>query len=312
MRYSLFLFILALLFRPSICAQKSNPYRPFIEDGKIWISVQDVPNHPFWGSFFRIDYFDGDTIVGGQMCKRWKQKYIRKNGSYIDTTPDRVNEFVFTVAAYEENRKVWFFFDGEDKPRLWFDFGADIGDVFTTTVPYAIFPRAFGLEILQQDDFTRMFQDSVKILGREELFVGGQMQNIISFQTIRVEGIESNKYLMEGIGSTYSCDWTMPYPYGNSAWPYPNARLCLCVINNHTLYTDLEMIDRYPVVTSLYSSASLSTLLPNHREASYLKQPVNQSWFDLSGRRVGNSTSDIIHAGRKGVYIKDGRKVIVK
>ena len=308
MKTKLLFLLLSLVTTSSIKGQNVfTDYHPFIEEGKVWVTVQDIPNQPYWGSYFRIDYFDGDTIVGNKPCKRWVQKYIRKNGAFMDTTPDRVNEFVFTVIAYEEDRQVWFFFDGEDKPRLWFDFGAEVGDVFSTTVPYAVFPKAFGLKVLQQEEFTYMFHDSVKILGREEQFIGGRMQNVISFHTTRMEGDEFNKFLMEGIGSTYSCDWTMLYPYGNSAWPYPNARLCLCTINDQTLYVDQEMIDLYPVITSLYTTTSLSALRPNQRDSTNLKKFDNQSWYDLSGRRLNTS-----HPNRGGLYIIDGKKVVVK
>ena len=305
MKHSFLFFTVALMISSIMTVQAA--YRPFIEEGKVWVTLQDIPNQPYWGSYFRIDYFDGDTIVGGKSCKRWVQKYIRKNGQFMDSTPDHVDEILFVVAAYEEDRQVWFFFDGEDKPHLWFNFGAEVGDVFSTTVPYAVFPEAFGLEVLQREEFTIMFQDSVKILGREEQLIGGHIQNIIRFHTTRMEGSDKTKVLMEGVGSSYSCDWTMPYPYGNSAWPYPNARLCYCTIGDDILYADQEMIELYPFITSFHSNLITSSFPLSSDNDRFVK---NHHCFDLSGRRVSASPASSMLP--RGVYIRDGKKMVVR
>ena len=289
-------FILICLLLHSILIHAIEKYRPFIEEGKVWVSRQGLPTMPYWGEYIRYDYFEGDTVVGGHLCKRWIQEYVsRDGGEFISPDGDRVYRFM--VLAYEEEGKVFFFFSGETQPHLWFDFGAADGDTLFVSVPYAPLWESVGhsddfYEIEKGSGYKIYFQNTIIIQKREEQLLGGRAQHVVTFRTTDFSLKESEKQIMEGIGSSYSPDWVMSYPYGNRLWPYPNAALALCYKDNEILYYDQEILDTYQIAlpTSIHSP-----------------QMINGKWsngkcFDLTGRCLAAPPA-------KGVYIMDGKKV---
>ena len=282
--------------RDSHLVERQSDYRPFIEEGKVWVSHQGLPTMPYWGEYIRYDYFEGDTVVGGHPCKKWIQEYVSiKGGEFLSPEGDRVYRFV--VSAYEEDRKVFFFFSGETQPRLWFDFGAAEGDTLFVSVPYAPFWESFG----KDDDFGTSylihFQNNMIIKERKEIIMGGRTQHVITFTTTDWSLQDSEKQIMEGIGSTYSPDWVMSYPYGPVAWPYPNAQLACCYVGDEILYYDQDIVDAYRI--SLPAS-----IRPVRKENP--RQPAGKC-FDLSGRRL--TVPSVLP---KGVYIEDGKKRVRK
>ena len=292
------LFFPFFLIIHTLVLNASDDYRPFIEEGKVWVSHQGLPTMPYWGEYIRYDYFEGDTVVGGNPCKKWIQEYVSINGGeFLSPEGDRVYRFV--VSAYEENRKVFFFFSGETQPHLWFDFGATEGDTLFVSVPYAPFWESFG----HNDDFYQIgngsgyrihFQNNIVIERWEEMRMGGHMQHVVTFTTTEWSLQDSEKQIMEGVGSTYSPDWVMSYPYGPFAWPYPNAQLACCYVGDEILYYDQEIVDAYRI--------SLPTSIRTIKKENPNK-PVNR--YDLSGRRLTAPPT-------KGVYIEDGKKRVRK
>jgi len=290
-----------------VYAQEANDYRPFIEEGKVWVSRQGLPTNPYWGEYIRYDYFEGDTVVGGHLCKRWVQEYVsRDGGEFISPDGDRVYRFM--VPAYEEEGKVFFFFSGETQPHLWFDFGAADGDTLFVSVPYAPLWESFGhsddfYEIEKGSGYRIYFQNTIIIQRREEKVLGGRTQQVVTFKTTDLWLEESEKHIMVGIGSNYSPDWVMSYPYGNRLWPYPNAALALCYKDDEILYYDQEVIDTYRIL--LPTAISLPQIVNGRtaqNDASHLKKSANGKCFDLTGRRLAAPPA-------KGVYIRDGKKV---
>lgn len=284
----------------SMNAQEETDYRPFIEEGKVWVSRQGLPTMPYWGEYIRYDYFEGDTVVGGHLCKRWIQEYVSRNGGeFLSSEGDRVYRFM--VYAYEENRKVFFFFKGETQPHLWFDFGAAEGDTLLVSVPYAPLWESFGNHndfYTESSGFKIYFQNTVIIQRHEEQDQGGRPQHIITFITTDLSLKESEKQIMEGIGSSYSPDWVMSYPYGSRLWPYPNAALAYCSIGNEVLYYDQEVIDTYKVPIPDFVTTKINSV-NSHSKCSSLVAPYRGNRFDLAGRRLAAPPA-------KGVYIEGG------
>ena len=54
----------------------ADHYRPFIEDGKEWITGRLISSDGYNNTYSEISriYFDGDTLVGDHLCKRWMKQ----------------------------------------------------------------------------------------------------------------------------------------------------------------------------------------------------------------------------------------------
>ena len=93
-------------------------YRPFIEEGKVWIvrvsgiSPDGSPMEPY----IEYCYFDGDTIIGGQTCKRM-----------MCVTNDNPSPR-YIGAWYEQDKKVYFAGEYGQQLELLYDFTLSSGD----------------------------------------------------------------------------------------------------------------------------------------------------------------------------------------
>ena len=99
-------------------------YRPFIEDGKVWvvkgngISPDGSPIEP-WINYC---YLDGDTIIGGQTCKRMM--------CVTDDNPSQQ----YVGAWYEQDKKVYFAGNYGQQFELLYDFTLSSGDSIQSPV----------------------------------------------------------------------------------------------------------------------------------------------------------------------------------
>ena len=117
------LFITYALASMTMLAQEE--YRPFIEEGKVWIvrgngiSPDGDPLEPW------IDYcyFDGDTIVGGQTCKRMMCVTNANEANWVDGvfTPAASHQY-YIGAWYEQDKKVYFVGNGHNRFEQLYDF----------------------------------------------------------------------------------------------------------------------------------------------------------------------------------------------
>ena len=127
-----------------------NEYKPFIEDGKVWKvgNCQAILDN----SVHVVDYyyFDGDTIIGGKICKQMMcQRFVSPGFSdeYGYWTPQ---PFLRKVGAwYEEDQKVYFYDEMTQSMKIKYDFS--LGDYETVDFlnvdgypPYIIGPRQTG------------------------------------------------------------------------------------------------------------------------------------------------------------------------
>lgn len=217
-------------------------YHPFIEEGKQWLTgrfiMADPSTPPFSLSTF---FFEGDTIVSGKLCKRWVKKTQK---GYNQTDVHETTEFVLPL--YEENRQVWFFPEGQEKPRLLYDF-SPTEDTITVYRPsgdgFLFIHRAisetenenplrlYDFRPLEEDDFHEWFSDEVN-------------------------------HWIEGIGTGIAPDYIYRMDViGNVE------TLLECRVNDHILYLNNEWATKTKVKSGLLFNSS-----PN--------------LFDLSGRRL--------------------------
>ena len=99
-------------------AQGGLDYRPFIEEGKVW----KVGRYPFGAEspqMIKEFYFDGDTTISGNKCKRWM---CRQEGTVK-----------YVGALFEADRQVWLFLPGRSEAGLLYDFGAKANDMVKVT-----------------------------------------------------------------------------------------------------------------------------------------------------------------------------------
>ena len=125
-----------------------EPYRPFVEEGKVW-KVGTIPT--ILGNPVQIVdyyYFDGDTIIDGKSCKLMMcQRYVSPDYSNDYWTPEPSLNIV--GAWYEEGKKVYFYNTekGRDHWRLKYDFSLDADEtvcLFDDYPPFIIGPRQTG------------------------------------------------------------------------------------------------------------------------------------------------------------------------
>ena len=103
---------------PVINKTQQMVYRPFVEEGKVWVVkvVSDGWPTEEWIEYY---YFDGDTIVDGQAAKRM---LCDRTASRQDTNGEYVG------AWYEQDKKVYFAGNGKQQFELLYDFTLSTGD----------------------------------------------------------------------------------------------------------------------------------------------------------------------------------------
>ena len=102
---------------------KHTPYRPFIEEGKVW----RVGWHPaLMPTPQRVDtyYFEGDTVISNLRCKKMSCLHGPTDQRWGGGEP--WTEYV--GAVYEEAQRVYCVLPNHVKPLLLYDFASAVGD----------------------------------------------------------------------------------------------------------------------------------------------------------------------------------------
>lgn len=273
---------LILLCSWSLYAQETDDYRPFIEGGKEWTlaNPQGLPKT------HRRNYFDGDTVIAGKRCKRW----IQEEGVFHSS---EMVEYV--LYAYEENKRVYFFQEGDTEPRLFFDFGAEIGDTLVVQLGYArAFVSALKLAEQQQDGNTGVklyeewYTDTLIIVEKDEMMYGERLQKCIWFNHLEngEECYSHWDFMMEGIGML-----TAPYWNSTSLTAF---ELLTCSVNDEVLF--------WSSIAEAWGVQRPSCI---NSPQTLIGKSVKGKCFDLSGRRLAAPPA-------KGVYIENGKKKAAK
>ena len=124
-------------------SSKEKPYRPFVEDGKVWKVGSCDSGNPV--QLVEYYYFDGDTIIGGKTCKQMmRQWYV--NPDYAEShNISQENSLSYVGAWYEENQKVYEYDMTDKQFKLMYDFSVDANDTIEiNNMSYVIGPRKTG------------------------------------------------------------------------------------------------------------------------------------------------------------------------
>ena len=265
--------IFVFLYLISNCIHaQETNYRPFIEEGKVWYLTGS-------NSYIK-QYIGGDTVVAGKSCKKWMQQ-----------EPFYNDEMDFlAVYVYEKDKQVWFFYDGDTTPRLMFDFGVERGDTLIVWQPNAhSYKKVMEYEEWRNDYFPRLFTDTLVIRDISFAYEYGRFQRKIHYSGKTAQSA-SWECLFEGIGSPTN-------PNMNLGIGGTIKHLIACFVNNEVLYLDTGLSNYWsiPLPTSITAP---STLNP--------KPSTPNTWYDLSGHRLTTPPT------QKGIYIRDGKKVLIK
>ena len=114
-------------------------YRPLLEDKKTWYCASyrsDAMSYKEENVQWYFQYFiDGDTVVNGKTC--WK---LYANNHY------RSGKTEYICAAYEEDRKVYYFNEGAAEPQLLYDFSMNAGESVSLILPANLQMRGGSLQ----------------------------------------------------------------------------------------------------------------------------------------------------------------------
>jgi len=270
----LFIILFMLLCITHVHAQIRKDYHPFIEEGKVW--VQEYNDEPCVTMLFT-----GDTIVHDHECVKLQWSISQKGETFSNS-----------FALYEENGRVWFFynkpleeFDYSKEhqeisiPRLLYDFSSNVGDVLTIWKPDS---RGY-----QQSCRAKVVEKKDIIIQEQEYHA--HVLEIQNNNSSFPEPVQSRIIWLEGIGTAFS-----PVSnYYDDSNAYINW-LHSCSVNDEILYSKDSEI--FPYVKGLISDYTVQVLTIVDLKS------INGKCFDLTGRRLTAPPA-------KGVYIKDGKKV---
>ena len=275
----LFAFIMHF-FCMSAQAQSSQlEYHPFAEDGKTWeTQVGEIMENLY------CNRIDGDTVINGE---NWKKVY-----NYIAFPNDYT--YSYYAAIREVGKKVYAIAKGSTRPRLLYDFGLKKGDLVRCGVEGNVFgclldngeqpDSLLGFPFVSYLGVERI--DTIEAQGmRHRRFTLTLLDAYQRYYHPNGERITGNIIWVEGIGSGAG-------PF--SPWkPLPQFDLIyqFCYIGKTCLFG-------YPDFYEADIADSVGSTLYEESE--------DHNSYDLSGRRLNAQPS------RGGVYIKDGKKVVVK
>ena len=268
MKRILFISVLCAFSVVGMWAQEVSDYHPFIEEGKVWTMSHYYPDMIVYCSF------GNDTIIDGHECKEF---LCSRLNLYTAEGGNR------RVWMYEEDRKVWYFREGEERFKLLYDFGAELYSEFTVSrmgykevvcsVDYIGTDKALGgLRYLGlHDDSSHLTDNDIEWIRQLYYF---PIWNDMVYRWY------------EGIGTI-----TCPVMNCMSGLMGPECYLIKVEVGDKVIY------DQGKYLTAIHDISASETV--NSKSS-------NGQWYDLSGRRL------IAQPTRGGVYFKDGKKVVVK
>ena len=153
--------LLALL-TTGLRAQENKSYRPFVEDGKVW-TIGWISKDRMKLELLEYYYFDGDTVINHQPCKRMMS---RMTDEIVST---------YQGAFYEKDRRVYCCFPNSEDFYLLYDYGAEVGDTIKVYAPVISDTISCVVIIIQpqkeEDCFKGVGVGVVDMLWKDELFL---------------------------------------------------------------------------------------------------------------------------------------------
>lgn len=283
------LLIFLLIYCTPLTCSSNTGYRPFLEEGKMWHSCHS----DMWGQYHRYCYIDGDTIVGGRLCKKWIQKirWIQKAPGWLEDDGERVD----CCALYEENNKIWCYLEKTTTPLPLFDFRAREGDTIVATdanaFRWTLFQHYWNYSL---DKYLSQSQKKMEIIRKEQRNINGWDLAEIGF--VRIDGGSyeyqaSMNYIWAGIGDRRGpIFWTGVYSGDGT-----RNILISCTVGSELLYFDVNAAIEWNVPIP---SSIINPLIVNGKF-------TNDKCYDLTGRRLSTPQT-------KGMYIEGGKLHVSK
>lgn len=274
-----------LAFLPFVL-NAQHAYQSLVVDGKDWVSVYlretqtfHFENGRIVGSDRTEDYgemhevLQGDTVIDGHTYK--KVQTTTPYSSYSD------------FALREEDRKVYAYVFYFKKEFLLYDFNAEVGDV--------VMAGMLGGE-----------SKKCTVVGKREIELQGEPFNFYAVEVTEYGNSSYRSYWVEGIGSPMGIKFEpdyMPVPH------HPNEG----EITDPETYTgpyittyDSNLFDYCKLGDSVLGTRDEIWAYTTGIHPTVINSPsASDTYYDLSGRRVKGTPM-------KGVYIRNGRKVVVK
>lgn len=275
MRHLYFSFLACLVPLVDIISQ--NDYCPFVEEGKVWVvfSYRGTPSFPTTQTF----ELAGDTTISNHLCKKLvvvEKPYFQDN---------RYEPVVgYLMAIYEKEKKVFFCLKDHTEFLLMYDFGAKEGDELEVWCPNIPF---FGdrLEKFHYQVGPITTSGNFTVLTLYDIGAKEYMER----ETGQELPVDTYSFTwVEGIGSYYS-----PLINGGAGKGGWNGLIIDCHVGDYYLLYDKESYDYLNTLTGI----SAPTIVNG--------KSVNSKWYDLSGRPLATPPT-------KGIYIRGGKKVVVK
>lgn len=283
-------------FFPDVAPE--NEYHPFIEDGKVWL-VGDFPRGGQMPDAILTYYFDGDTIVGGHLCRRWMLDVKTSDRLYIHHNIWGSHTSLL-APVFEENSKVWFFRKGEDEPRLLYDFTGIVSEE-----GFSVGSCEYGFDTKCYVDFvgTDDYRNGLRYVSVHDDLMLEEMTPEVREWFDAHKGDCGDYWTTmgyrwyEGIGTLLAPDLNVPHYRGEYR------KVLRVTVGEDIIYENEDANDILTAICGIENDSA-------HRTS------VNPTSFDLWGRKVSLSPNPSPKGdGRKlprGVYIKDGKKVVVK
>ncbi len=247
-------------------------YRPFVEEDKQWMVVSNM--YGFW--YIKLFYIDGDTIIGERPCKKVMLRYEDDDSS---TTS-------LYCCVFEEGERVYYYPTDNGpstSPMMLYDFTAAPGD----TIRLGGERKGVHKERLYQ------VWKKLQLENGEEKFHG----MLATEYDPELTYVDENSHLYlyewyEGIGNIFS-------PFKKKPWG-----------------KEMGGLDE-----AVYECRSSGRVIYHTSHAVYDEDRVLRIWDGISGikdvphRDSCRYTIDgkqIRGTSPKGIYIEDGKKVMVK
>jgi hypothetical protein len=243
---------------------------------------------PWSGLNILYDYFEKDTIVADTPCKCWRQKYHN---------PKKGTTNIFTVAAYEDDGKVWFFHEGETTRRLAYDFKAEIGDtVVISSADAQIYNYYKNNPYYGVDHFNRYYQDTILIVDKSSMILDGWELEYIQFSSGYFDLKGPSEYHFYRLGSLIRPN------YNHSARATSQTKgLLYCTVGDEVIYYNQSTIDFWQEAANYYD---ITLPIPTSISSTTL----------VSGERSnGNASTSLVAASRhhqpRECILRTGRRL---
>ena len=265
---------------------RTDAYRQLAVEGKKW-QVD--------GMNYRIA---GDTIIGDEPWKKLCSNY-----------PLGGDHDAFLAAMRQEGDKVYAIFNGEDKRRLLYNFGLQVGDRVRTIIQ--AWPTI--LVLLEADEEYEGTVQEITLTDIDTIDVCGQELRRFTFKTDSQlkapsraggDGSYKNFVWVEGVGSERGLlkSWCTIHDEGT---------MDCCTLDGNIIFR-YEDFHKESILTAIHDiSASEIVNGKSSKGKSLNSKSLNGQWYDLTGRQIRNGQWTMDNVPR-GVYVRDGKKVAVR